>query len=244
MVMPDYSTEFVGSLFQNNEVSGRWIDFTANEVVAFIDSQYRTIAHKSSRLLSGHFMGGRGALATAMLYPDVFTNVYAFHPVATDTGYVAMHSRPNWPLVHAATSYAEISKDLATQIFVSISQGFAPNPNRPPFYADFLVEKVGSEYQVDINHTRRIHEGFLLDEWVPKYAEVLRGLNAIKFDWGRYDSNQDHIHGNQAFSRLLNEYGIAHEAEEYNGDQYRQVWGENGRFYTDLIPFMRRHIEF
>jgi hypothetical protein len=83
-----------------------------------------------------------------------------------------------------------------------------------------------------------------LDNWVPRYAENLRQLKGIKFDWGRYDPNVDHIYSNQAFTRLLNEYGIAHEAEEYDGDTYSKNWIEHGRVTTDLLPFFATMLAF
>ena len=55
---------------------------------------------------------------------------------------------------------------------------------------------------------------------IPKYADNLKSLRGLKFDWARNDGNQDHVYSNQAFTHKLNEFGIAHEAEEYNG-----VWG-------------------
>jgi enterochelin esterase-like enzyme len=243
-VMADYSTEFVGSFYQNDPHSGRWLDFTADELVDAIDSQFRTLADNAHRGISGHFMGGRGALALAMTRPDVFSSVYALHPVATDSGMFPMATRPNWDKILSAKDTEELAGDGFAMVFSAMSQAFLPNPDNPPFYTDFMVERMGDKIVLNPSRADRLYKGFLLDNWVPKYVDNLRGLRGIKFDWGRYDSNIDHIYANQAFTRLLNEYGIEHEAEEYDGDTYSKNWIENGRVETDMLPFFARTLSF
>ncbi|PUA27032.1 MAG: hypothetical protein B0W54_19570 [Cellvibrio sp. 79] len=41
-------------------------------------------------------------------------------------------------------------------------------------------------------------------------------LIGFKMDWGRYDDNPDHVYANQKFTRILDDYGISHQAEEYS----------------------------
>jgi hypothetical protein len=43
-------------------------------------------------------------------------------------------------------------------------------------------------------------------------------------------------------SHLLNEYGIEHEAEEFNGlgDAY---WGKSSRMTKEVLPFLAEHLE-
>jgi hypothetical protein len=42
----------------------------------------------------------------------------------------------------------------------------------------------------------------------------------------------------------LDEFGIAHEAEEYNGIWGDKTWGEDGRVYAEVLPFFRKHLVF
>lgn len=85
-VAADYSTAMIGSLYENSPVSGRWLDYTTNELVPFIDSQFRSVPNRNSRAVAGDFFGGRGALKLAMIHPEIFSVVYALHPVATGQG--------------------------------------------------------------------------------------------------------------------------------------------------------------
>ncbi|HZP06480.1 MAG TPA: hypothetical protein VFB43_16400 [Terracidiphilus sp.] len=41
----------------------------------------------------------------------------------------------------------------------------------------------------------------------------------------------------------LNEFGIAHEAGEYNG-AFGADWGLDGRLYKDALPFFQKHFAF
>jgi hypothetical protein len=52
------------------------------------------------------------------------------------------------------------------------------------------------------------------------------------------------VYANQAFSHKLNEFGVPHEAEEYSSLWGHGVWGEDGRVYTEVLPFFQRHLVF
>jgi hypothetical protein len=51
------------------------------------------------------------------------------------------------------------------------------------------------------------------------------------------------VYANQAFTHKLNEFGVIHEAEEYNA-AFGADWGADGRFYTDALPFFQKHMVF
>lgn len=108
------------------------------------------------------------------------------------------------------------------RIFTTIYQAHLPDVNRPPLYIDLQAHKLGDTYVVDAAATQRIRESFFLEPMIARYAENLKSLRSFKFDWDRNDEIQDHVYANQVFTHKLNEYGIPHEAEEYNG-----VWNED-----------------
>ncbi|CCH52412.1 putative esterase [Fibrisoma limi BUZ 3] len=244
-VAADYSTPTTGSVYENSLVSGRWLDFTTQELVPFIDRRYRTLRHRDSRAVTGDFMGGRGALKLAMEYPDVFGSVYALHPVATGNGDLPWASLSiDWKSIHQAKSYADLSNNGPTRLFVTISQAFLPNLNRPPFYCDFFTEPQNGELKLHPENARKTKRGFHLEETLEESAANLRTLRGLAFDWGRFDPNQAHVLSNRAFSRKLEDLGVEHEAEEYRGDPWNRTWTADGRFYTRLLPFLNRHLVF
>jgi len=65
-------------------------------------------------------------------------------------------------------------------------------------------------------------------------------MHGIAFDWGRYDRTQAHVYSNQAFTRALDNLGIEHTAEEYNGNEYEKNWIEHGRVEERMVAFIGR----
>lgn len=245
LVVADYSSPTLGSLYENSPISGRWIDFTVKELVPFIDSRFRTIRQRDSRALVGEFMGGRGALKLAMQHAELFGAVYALHPVATGNGQLPWpHLQLDWKKMHQAQSFTDLAGMGREQIFVRVSQAYLPNPNRPPFYCDFFMELENGEPRLHVENSLKAKKGFLLDESLEESAANLRSLRGIAFDWGRFDPNYAHIVSNQEFSRKLEDLGIEHEAEEYCGDPFSKVWADHGRFYARVLPFLARHLVF
>jgi hypothetical protein len=242
-VAADYSSPTIGSLYENSPVSGRWIDFTVNELVPFIDNKFRTIKQRDSRAVVGHFIGGRGALKLVMTHAEVFGVAYAMHPVAMGYGY-SPWSKLNidWKKVFTAKSFADVGD---ARIFVAVGQAFSPNLNRPPLYGDFMYEPdANGEPKLNPDNIIKSKAGFHLDETLNESAANLRSLRGLAFDWARFDGNQDHVRANQVFSLKLNDLGVNHEAEEYNGDPWSKIWSNDGRFYTRVIPFFEKHLIF
>lgn len=58
----------------------RWGDYIAFDLIAHIDTTYRTIPQPSSRAIGGLSMGGFGALQLAFTHPDIFGAVGAHSP--------------------------------------------------------------------------------------------------------------------------------------------------------------------
>jgi len=244
-VAADYSSENIGSLYENSTTSGRWLDFTTQELVPFIDNKYRTIRNRNSRAVTGDFIGGRGAIKLGMSHADVFGVVYGLHPVALGVG-----TRPwtdlgvNWDKIFNAKNFAGLGGDRYCEMWVAICQAFLPNSSRPPFYCDYFMKKEGNKLVVDQENLIKIQHQFHLDETLNETYKNLLSLRGFAFDWARYDGNYDHVYAARAFTRKLDDFGVEHEAEEYRGTPWNKTWGEAGRFNTRVLPFLFRHLVF
>ncbi len=230
------------SWYVNSPVTGNWEDFVIRELVPYVDANFRTLPRRDSRGIAGEFMGGYGALRLGMIHPDVFGAVYALHPVGTGSGLLIMDSRPNWDTLANAVSLDDARKDGFTQIFTTIFQAHLANVGRPPLYIDLAARRDGDRLVIDSRLTERLRNNFFIESMVPLYADNLKSLRGLKFDWARSDPNQDHVYSNQALTHKLNEFGIVHEAEEYNGAWGEPNWGEDGRVYAQVLPFFKRHL--
>lgn len=243
LVAADYTSPTTGSFYPNSPVTGRMQDYTIEEVVPLIDSRYRTIPNRDARGITGDFAGAYGALRFAMFRPDVFGTVYALHPVATGEGPSPGVTFPDWARIHAAESFDDLAGHGREEVFVTMAQDFLPNANRPPLFADFMMEpNEAGELEVHHENYRNLNNAFLLDRIAGDYVENLRSLNGIGLDWGRFDPTYAHVYSNRRFMRLLVELGVEVEAEEYQGGTWEKNWTEYGRVYSDLLPFFERHI--
>ena len=244
LVCVDMTTPLGSSWYVNSPVTGNWEDFMIKELVPFIDANFRTLPNRSSRGIAGDFMGGYGAIRFGMKYPDVFGSVYALHPVGTGSGLKIMDSLPDWNLLANAKSLEDVKKDGVSQIFTTIFQAHLPNVDKPPLFIDLSARRVDGQLVIDSKLMERLRNNFFLESMIPQFADNLKSLRGLKIDWSRSDLNQDHVYSNQALTHKLNEFGIVHEAEEYNGAWGEPNWGEDGRVYCDVLPFFRRHLIF
>lgn len=76
-----------------------------------------------------------------------------------------------------------------------------------------------------------------------KFSQNKIGISA-KRNITVYLPEHYHVYSNQAFTHKLEEFGIPHEAEEYNGGWGDKQWGEQGRVYRDMLPFFNEHLVF
>lgn len=244
LVTVDMNTPLGASWYVNSPATGNWEDFLVQDVVPYIDANFKTLANRNSRGIAGVFIGGYGAIRFGMRHPDIFGSVYAMHPVGTGSGVGVMAEIPKWDLLVNAKTMDDVRTDGRTRIFAGIFQAHLPNSQKPPLFIDLPARQEEQKLIIDSALMERLRSHFYLDTMIPEYAENLKSLKGLKFDWSRKDGNYDHIFANQAFTRKLNEYGIDHGAEEYNGPFGESDWGPEGRIYTEAMPFFAKKLVF
>jgi hypothetical protein len=243
LVAVDMNTPLGSSWYVNSSATGNWEDFAIHELVPYIDAKFKTLPNRDSRCITGIFIGGYGAIRFAMRHPDVFGSVYAMHPVGTGTGVNVSAALPKWDILVNAKSIDDVKNDFRTQIFTTMFQAHLPDPDKPPLFIDLLARQEKGQLIIDAKLMERFRNNFYLETMIPQYADNLKSLRGFKFDWSRNDANFDHVYANQAFTHKLNEFGIIHEAEEYNG-AFGADWDVDGRFYTEVLPFFARCLVF
>ena len=80
VVLPDSKTLHLGSVYSSSPTTGDFENFVARDLVAYIDSHYRTLPRREGRGLVGHSMGGYGATRIGMKHADVFGALYIMSP--------------------------------------------------------------------------------------------------------------------------------------------------------------------
>jgi hypothetical protein len=78
VVYVDAWTSYGGSQFVDSPGTGRYHSYLCDEVVPWVDRQYRTMPGSEHRAIMGKSSGGFGAMITPMLRPDLF-GAFATH---------------------------------------------------------------------------------------------------------------------------------------------------------------------
>jgi len=253
IVMPDASSALGGAFYTNSAATGNWEDFITRDLVRYVDARFRTIPRPSSRGIAGHSMGGYGALKLAMKHPDIYGAVYGLSACCMEWSDGMSASNPAWDKVLsfrtlddvAAAQHSilesmdkdpEVPRTFSSLVFLALSAAWSPNPGRPPFYADLLVEERGDGRQVP-EMRRALWSANMPVAMLDQYRSNLARLRGIAFDVGRQDEFHDIRTGARDFDAGLTRNGIPHRFEEYEGTHLSRI-GE--RLETRALPFLSR----
>lgn len=242
LVVSDQRTTYDGSFYSNSGIFGNWEDFTAFDLVKYMDDNYRTIADKDSRGITGHSMGGYGALKIAMHHPDIFNSVYALSPGAlTIVREYGPNSNTYRELAGIETTEA-LANTYFAKVIVAFAKSWSPNPDNPPFYCDIPFEFEGDQLVAQPGVLEKWYANLPL-HMIDDNLENLRKLKAIKLDWGRNAGERFTIQCDM-FSQRLENVGIEHFAEEYIGTHVSGIFTKDGRVPQQMLPFFDLYLNF
>jgi S-formylglutathione hydrolase FrmB len=230
IVVPDASSNYGGSMYSNSPTIGNWESFIAHDLVGYIDTNYRTLATRESRGLSGHSMGGYGTLRIGMKHPDVFSALYAMSSCCL------LNTAPNQEAVAAQQQRMAEGDIKGARGFANAMQAqaaaWAPNPQNAPYYFDFPYKDGEQQALVAAKWTANSPLVFV-DQYVP----ALQQYKGIVLDVGDKDGLEA---TNTQLDAALTRLGVAHTYEIYDGDHGNRV-GE--RFVSKLLPFFTEQLQ-
>ena len=233
LVMPNCMNAYGGCMYSNSVTAGDWEGYVAEDLVAYMDKNYRTIATREGRGLGGHSMGGYGTLRLAMKRPDVFSAVYAMSSCCLNEGTVRPGRGGEPSPAEAIKSVEQARGNRAAQGTLARAAAWAPNPKNPPLYLDLPTNNGEVVPEVAVKWAANSPVA-MLDQYVPN----LKKLKAIALDIGLQDNL---ITSNQVFVERLNRYGIAHTFQTYDGDHGNRV---PQRLEEHVLPFFSKHLSF
>jgi hypothetical protein len=122
---------------------------------------------------------------------------------------------------------------------VALSAAWSPNPEHPPFFADFPVERRG-ETRTSVVKTQAAWLANLIVPMLGQYRSNLTQLRGIAFDVGKQDWNRNLPAQAHDLDLKLKQNGIRHEFEEYVGNHTDKI---PERIETKTLPFFSRVLE-
>lgn len=229
IVLPDAFTKYGGSMYSNSPTIGDWESFIAEDLVSYIDANYRTRATRDSRGLSGHSMGGYGTMRIGMRHPEVFSALYAMSSCCL------MNSAPSLETVSAETErltagIAGYEPGTFANAMEAQAAAWAPNPQSPWFF--------------DLGFKDGVADPLVQAKWVAnsqlvmvdQHVPALKQYKAIMLDVGDKDGLST---TNTQLEAALTRLGIAHGWEVYDGDHGNRI---GTRFIEKLLPFFSEQL--
>jgi S-formylglutathione hydrolase FrmB len=217
IVMPNAYTRYQGSMYSASLATGDWEDFIARELVAYVDSHYRTIPNRMSRGLAGHSMGGYGTLRLGMKHPEVFSSIYALSACCMMLNDALFTASATPSPAEAIRSFEEFEKaDFLTKAQFASAAAWSANPAKPPFFLD-LPTRDGRIQPLVVAKWAANAPLAMVDQ----YLANLKQLKAIAFDAG----DQDTLIASttRALDLMLTSYGLPHAFEIYAGNHVNHI---------------------
>lgn len=206
VVIVNGSNVLGGSFYVNSPVTGNWEDFVVKDAVGYVDSTYRTIATAGSRGITGHSMGGFGALNLAMLHPDVFSAVYSMSPGLFDESGLA--NSQMFSSERAIRRYLDMEKKVSERsgkdavsamignggdlgFTIAYGAAFSPNVGKGVPFIDYPYAEANGQPILNKEIWGAWERGFggIPDE-VQRYRDNFRKLKAITVEYGISDEYQ------------------------------------------------------
>jgi len=232
VVLPDSKTVHNGSMYSSSATTGDFEQFIARDVVAYMDTHYRTIPKRSSRGLAGHSMGGYGATRIGMKHANVFGSLYIMSPCCLSARGAGRGNPDSDKALEAVKSPADsASLPFGLRAQLASAAAWSPNPKNPPLYLDLPTKDGVVRQDVLARWAANAPLAF-----VDQYIGSLKQYRAIAIDVGdqdglRVDAGKLH--------EVLDNYGIAHTFEIYPGTHTSAV---AIRVQNFVLPFFSKNL--
>jgi S-formylglutathione hydrolase len=233
LVMPNGMNAYGGSMYSNSVTTGDWEGYIAEDLVAYMDGHYRTIATREGRGLAGHSMGGYGTMRIGMKRPDVFSAIYALSSCCLNEGNVRPTSDGKPSAAELIKNPADAKGNRAALGTLARAAAWAPNPSNPPLFLDLPTKDGQVQPHVAVKWAANSPVA-MLDQHVPN----LKKMKAIALDVGEQDNL---IVSNKVLVDALTRFGVRHTFETYEGDHSSRV---AQRLEEKVLPFFSQNLSF
>lgn len=246
-----------GTMYANSPVTGNWEDFVTKDVISYIDKNYRTLAKRESRGLSGHSMGGGGSFNISLKHADKYSVAYPMSPAISSHDSLmnqmfnpSQDPKPLKDIIERMKDVpddkfeeklAEIMKEYQGGFNWLIAQGFAFSPD--------LTKPLKIAWPVDLNAEKftkieeiwqKWEQGFGgLEKKVEKYKENLLSYTHYSIDCGYYDGIKWIYSSTNHLAKLLTENNIPFSMNLYNGDHVNKV---GTQMANRVMPIMSMYL--
>lgn len=206
LVLPDAGNSwFINYASSESGQKNNWEDHVIEDVIGYVDANYRTEAHREGRAIAGLSMGGFGAFSMGLRHPDMFVSIGS-------TSGALSHARTAAAAIRAGINRGPGPRDEQRQAQIAEADafisgiidipGFSTQEERTPKGIDFETAEQAEAYDpfaiiYNVPRSQMPHiymdagtEDGLVEE-ARELAQLLM-LNNVPFDYmqtrGRHNS--------------------------------------------------------
>ena len=227
---------YIGTFYTNSSLNGRWEDFITQDLVQFVERNYRAVRQSRSRGIMGVSMGGYGAIKLALKHPDIFSVVYGNVPALLRFTEPDPVGFPMWAwqqMVGLQSVEEMLRIGKVAVMMMSAGAALTANLSNPPFFFDVPYQLVDGQLEkVDRVFDRIVAETPLA--MLADYEKQVRQLKGIAFDAATQDVFVDILPSCKEFSQALDNLKIDHTFEVFAGEHADRF---ADRCQTVILPF-------
>ncbi|MCB2221304.1 MAG: T9SS type A sorting domain-containing protein [Bacteroidetes bacterium] len=134
-----------GSMYTNSALYGNYEDYIVFDLVAFIDTTFRTLAEREFRCITGHSMGGGGSAKLAIKHPEIYRG-FASHAGIMNFDTLMSIWQPLIFQENGGVPPYNYTWDAGTytNFFFTGAGAMSPNLNNPPTNVDYPLDPDGN----------------------------------------------------------------------------------------------------
>ena len=231
MVMPDGFSKLRGGFYSSGPTVGDYESMVADDLVSWVDANYRTIADPASRGLAGHSMGGYGTARIAMTRPGIFSSIYMMSACCLDP---MMMTAEQAQVIEGMSEEEAAAAGFGELAALSTLATWSPDPTADNVFHVYTGLQEDGTIDPLVNQRLAANSPVVL---VPQYLPELRGLAGFAMDIGDQDFL---LAGNAAFRAELDRFNVAYEFQLYEGDHGNRI---RERIRTHVLPFFAEHLD-
>lgn len=233
VVLPDSKTLHNGSMYSSSVTTGDFEKFVSQDVVAYIDSHYRTIPTRAGRGLVGTVLGGYGVIRIGMKHPGVYGSLYIMSPCCLSARPAPTNPDFEKALESVKTLDDSTKLSFSMRMQLAAAAAWSPNPKNPPLFLDMPIKDGAVQPEVLAKWAANAPLDF-----IDQFIGNLRQYRAIAIEVGDQDSQREDT---TKLHDLLDKYGVANSFEVYSGTSTSIV---GDRFQNHVLPFFGKSLCF
>jgi hypothetical protein len=200
----------MGSMWANSDLYGPFEDYLIQDVIAFVEGNFRALPQKEFRFVTGWSMGGMGSANAASRYPDMFRGCIPCIAGLSMPDTCMNGWRSGCYLENGSYNLSYTGGGFMTQVLFTLCGAYSPNMSNPPYFVDIPFDTLGNW------NSAVVEKWYTYD--VSRRVKDLPGEDELA--WFVICGTQDELYGYPAclaFTDTLDFYGIAHDESYFEG---------------------------